>query len=425
MNGHRHIVARTVLLSLATAFCMPLTTQAQDAPVTFELRPHCDSSEFQAAFGVTPAAGVRGIADSTCPAFSVKDPQTQQTDILQSGDPLDMDLIIHNPSGKPIERFRTWLAFDSTAIEGELLEISKSFPTPTPGETSFSAGDGYIKISGTADKTQTATTIIVAHIRLHTLPNTLSSTPITFYDASGTATSHTGVFTKESTTETNLITKVLGSLLVRLTPTVASSAASTPAANTSAQATSSLSSSLSSADSSTSTNNQLSSTPSPAPSPSVFNLLQVQHLRVTTEGSSVFLAWDVLPSTDIVGYNLYYGTVSGQYIQKRSVDKNSTTITIRALTVGTTYYFSVRGVNAKNQETDFSQEQGISVGNPKTSTAPLTASAIDHVTKTPKTGGTVSGTTGTSSTLMLFLALSAVVGTGLAFRRQLTADSRL
>ncbi len=143
--------------------------------------------------------------------------------------------------------------------------------------------------------------------------------------------------------------------------------------------------------------------------------------RVTTEGSSVFLAWDKLPSADLVGYNLYYGTVSGQYLQKRSIDKNTTSMTIRALPEGVTYYFAIRGVDKDNRETDFSQEVGISVGNPATSTSPLSASAIERAPNTPRTGGNVSGETGLASTAVLFLVLSAVIGTGLAFRRQLSA----
>lgn len=132
-----------------------------------------------------------------------------------------------------------------------------------------------------------------------------------------------------------------------------------------------------------------SASSSVAPKTTVFNLLQVLGLRVTTDGSSVFLVWDHLPSSELAGYNVYYGTVSGQYIQRRSVDKAANSLTIRALPVGTTYYFAVRAVNAAGEETVFSQEVGVSVGNPRTSTAPFNASTL--TTKTPSTGGELSG----------------------------------
>lgn len=84
--------------------------------------------------------------------------------------------------------------------------------------------------------------------------------------------------------------------------------------------------------------------------------------------------------------------------------------------MGTTYYFAVRGVNGRDQETEFSQEVGISVGNPRTSTAPLTANSIPS--GTPGTNGTVAGETGLSSIILAFLLVSAITGTFLAYRRQ-------
>ncbi|HVW67015.1 MAG TPA: fibronectin type III domain-containing protein [Candidatus Peribacteraceae bacterium] len=401
-------VAALILLSGA---CAPMFASAQalaNQSPTFELRPHCESAEADAAFGTQPADGSQPIPDAQCPTYDVLDPQTKKTAVLKEGDPLDMDLIIHNPAGQPIERFRAWIAFDSTVLEGEKIDISKMFPTPMPGETDFSASDGYIKLSGSADTPQTAQTIIVAHIRMHVLKSSLSSSPVTFYDATGTTDSHTGIFVKNASTETNVCSAVLGTLSVQLTGTAP------PAAT---QASSAMQTSSKAA---TDTGAAMQQSPSTA-----FPLLQVQNLRLTTDGSSVFLSWDKLPSTELVGYNLYYGTISGKYIQKRSVDKNTTDITIRALPTGTTYYFSVRGVNASGQETDFSQEQGVSVGDPATSTAPLAASAQNVAPKNPKTGGTISGDTGSPSVILLFAAVCAVIGTGLAFRRQLSAKTRL
>ncbi len=397
------------------------TTGTQSA--LFELRPHCDSIDYRAAFNVTNST-TTAIADSACPTFGVKDPQTRQTSVLKEGDPLDMDLIINNPSAQSIQRFRAWIAYDPTAIEGELIEIAKTFPTPTPGANDFSVSDGMIKVSGTADKGQNGTRIIVAHIRLHALATAQSGIPVTFYDATGTPTSHTAIFTKNGTTDTNIASAAPGSLFVQMVPSAVTTGASSAASQTTSNAgTSSAGSEASAVSAAASATSAASSVATPAPTPAVFGILQVQHLKLTTEGSSVFLAWDVLPSADLIGYNLYYGTVSGRYLQKRSVDKNSTTMTIRALPEGITYYFAVRGVNAQNQETDFSQEAGISVGNPKTSTAPLSASTISKAPKTPQTGGTVSGETGLSSTLLLFLLLSAITGTALAFRRQLSAKA--
>lgn len=426
-SGHRPLATGTFLCLFVASLLAPLSTEAASSSAsvgaTFILRPHCDSTDFRAAFAVTNTV-TAAVSDSACPDFAVKDPQTRQTQSLKEGDPLDMDLILVNPSAQPITRFRAWIAYDPTVIEGELLDVATAFPTPTPGEKDFSVSDGMIKVSGSADTPQTGTHLIVAHIRLHALPTTQTSVPMTFYDVTGTVSSHTAIIIKNGTTETNIASDVPGTLLVQMTPSPTTSVTVSSSMTASGAVSSASSSALTASSAqSVAASTAASSIPlaQPAPTPSVFNLLQVQHLKLTTEGSSVFLAWDTLPSADLVGYNLYYGTISGKYLQKRSVDKNSTTMTIRALPEGVTYYFAVRGVNAQNTETDFSQEVGISVGNPKTSTAPLSASALTQAPQTPQTSGTVSGTTGPSSSLLLFLLVSAVAGTALAFRRQLSA----
>ncbi len=123
---------------------------------------------------------------------------------------------------------------------------------------------------------------------------------------------------------------------------------------------------------------------------------------------------------------MYYGAVSGQYLQRKTVDKSEQTLTLRGLPEGTTYYFAVRGVNASGLETDFSNEVSVMIGKPKTSTAPLAASMIDGPNgKNPDTGGKISGDTGVGSILVLSIIGCAVVGTALAMRRQLIAVTNL
>ena len=243
---------------------------------------------------------------------------------------------------------------------------------------------------------------------------------------------------QENEEDVNVLDAPLGSLLVRLkgsggeqsSNTSASIASIFSSTQTSFAAVSSASASSADAVSSAvpapiSAGSTASTPPVPIaqPTATVFTLLQVQNLRATTEGSSVFLAWDPLPSTELRAYNVYYGTVSGQYIQRRTVDRTATTLTVRGLPVGTTYYFAVRGVNATGDETDFSKEVGIAVGNPATSTSPLSGSVIDGGPQgqTPATGGNVAGSTGSSSILLVFACLSAVIGTAFALRRQVTA----
>lgn len=162
---------------------------------------------------------------------------------------------------------------------------------------------------------------------------------------------------------------------------------------------------------------------------SAFALLQIQNARVTTEGSSVYLGWEGLHSSQLKAYNIYYGTTTGRYIQRKTVEASVNSLAIRSLPVGTTYYFAVRAVNLADQESAFSQEVAVTVGDPKTSTAPLAAGSIpdDGPGKNPLqgsvagNGGSVPGATGVPSIVLTLAALSAMIGTGFASRRQMIA----
>jgi Fibronectin type III domain len=56
--------------------------------------------------------------------------------------------------------------------------------------------------------------------------------------------------------------------------------------------------------------------------------------------ASVTLAWTPSTSSNVAGYDIYYGTSSGNYISAVVVPANATSITIRGLNSGTTYYFA-------------------------------------------------------------------------------------
>lgn len=409
----------TITLAMALTL-LPVfgqTVFAETGPdVTFELRPHCEEQDHAAAEqrfgGEDPQIdGIMALTDTSalpCPGFAVRDPLSRQTDMLHVGDTLDMDLILHNPSAQPLKRFRAWIAYDSTTLEGVSVSPSNAFPIVTPGEMDFSVADNYIKLSGTAEQAVNDTPIVVARIVM-----TVKSTPqvgamLSFHDASGSETARTGAFVEDGPIERNVSATIQGSLSVRFQQG-SSSSATYEAASRSSSAPAETSSSTSS-----------SSTALPV---SVFTQLQVMAVRVTTEGSSAFLAWNPLPSTELAGYNIYYGSISGRYLQRRSVQKASQTLTIRALPVGQTTYFALRAVNASGEESDFSQEVAVTIGNPATSTSPLSGALIEGGPngQSPETDGSVAGASGPGTWLMLIVALSAITGTVLAFRRQWTA----
>jgi hypothetical protein len=76
--------------------------------------------------------------------------------------------------------------------------------------------------------------------------------------------------------------------------------------------------------------------------------------------SQVTLAWDVSTSSEVTGYNIYYGTSSGDYLS--SIDAGKVlTYSISGLQSGVTYYFAVTAYDTSGNESDYSNEVSYSV----------------------------------------------------------------
>src|ERR1017187_1488143 len=98
---------------------------------------------------------------------------------------------------------------------------------------------------------------------------------------------------------------------------------------------------------------------------------------------SVTLAWNPSISTNIVGYNVYYGLASGVYSSVKSVTGSNTTIT--GLAAGTTYYFAATAVDALGVESPFSNETSYTTGVPtvRIRTAPAGRFVLTASTSAP------------------------------------------
>ena len=169
-----------------------------------------------------------------------------------------------------------------------------------------------------------------------------------------------------------------------------------------------------------------------------FGLLQVQHLRISTKDRNLYLTWDPLSSPKLQGYNVYYGTLQGRYLQRRAVSLAARGTLIRDLDAGKTYYVAVRGVNDTNTETAFSAEVSVEIGNPKTASSPILGSLdsigseepseniapknpVEHSTEPLPSG--VPGKSGAPSDILLLILGAAAIGTLFAVRRQYIASS--
>jgi hypothetical protein len=81
------------------------------------------------------------------------------------------------------------------------------------------------------------------------------------------------------------------------------------------------------------------------------------------DAQSVNLAWDPSPSTNVAGYNVYYGVASGQYGAPQDA-QNATLATVTNLSPGFTYYFAVTAYTSNRVESDPSEELIYTVPDP-------------------------------------------------------------
>ena len=96
--------------------------------------------------------------------------------------------------------------------------------------------------------------------------------------------------------------------------------------------------------------------------------------------ASVKLTWNPSISTNVVSYNVYYGTASGVYGSSISVaGAASTNATVTGLVQGTTYYFAATAVDALGNQSPYSNETSYSVPTAPTPNAPPTLNVINNV----------------------------------------------
>lgn len=424
-------------MAIAQEAMSSASSQTATQPALLLFRPTCLQQALETSDPLGPLPDVTQLitlGSGRCPNYPVSSPTSQDTPPLAVNDTVDMEIILINPAREPVRHVRAWLSYDPSILEGIMIEPGRDFPVPTPGEADFSPTEGFAKIQTNAPAGQTAlnTVTVVARVRMRVKAAPAGNrTPIGFYDLQQVPSGHTAAVTGEAQSEKNILSPQLGTLNVMIRGAGASSPSSVSSSSSdssaSMQQTSSASSSRTA--SALSFSSAAGNTHAAAEVSTPFPLLQVQSVRATTEGGAIYIAWDRLRSAETAGYNVYYGTQAGRYIQRRSVDGNTLSLAIRGLVAQTTYYIAVRAFNAASQETAFSQEVAVRVSDPQTSTSPLRLQGLSNGPggKNPLAGtvtdGDVPGETGTSSSSLLLFLSCAVIGTLLALRRQWIAVS--
>jgi hypothetical protein len=414
-SAHRQLPGLVAIL--LTLSLLPTGAFAQDDSLSLVFEPHCTSED-----------------RSSCPEFETADASHLKTSLLRVGDILDIDVVLKNAQGKGVSTVRSWLTYDSNVLEARSVELTNAIQAPTPDEQTIESTSGLVKIGGAVGDIQNQR-IAIARVTFRVITDT-QDTMVGFSNfltngngqtAVNAATSEPQNSDGSGLAEPPCVDELIGCrgntnpLLTveptKLTVTLTDGTQNPPSTIPTTTNTSSEGTSASSVPAVTDTQTTV-------PGSSTFTLLQVQNVRVTTRDQQIFLGWDALRSSELSGYNIYYGTVSGKYIQRRSIPSSATSLVLRDLALDSTYFLAVRAFSTNDQETVFSQEVSVTVGKPETSSSPLLATVentepVNNVIEEYE-GEQVSGTTGTSDTILYLAIASATIGTLFAFARQLS-----
>ncbi len=122
-------------------------------------------------------------------------------------------------------------------------------------------------------------------------------------------------------------------------------------------------------------------------------LAVVCSLATHAKTQSVTLAWDSDSDPSVVGFNLHYGTSSGQYTQTLNIPTNTATTAnvSQGLSYGVTYFFALRAYNSSNVESPNSNEVSASIPVP-TPTPTATPSPTSSPSPTPTASPTTTPT---------------------------------
>jgi hypothetical protein len=295
------------------------------------------------------------------------------------GDEFSVDIVLKNPGAETVISVRSWLEYDATALEATNIDTSaSSFTLSAPGEDDISSSEGRVKIGrsniagGVTDKETT-----VAIVKFKVLSSYKANTEISFYDYQVSELGHTSVNIIDSGFPLNILAEEPDSLSISLNPsgTVETTTTVTPPVTTTT----------------TTVTPPVTTTTTTGVGGPIYATSVVQrptNLKANTGTGYVDLKWDASSDASIVGYNIYYGKVSGQYSRRRSIG-NFNSYRMDGLTSNETYYLAVTAYDQVNQESDYSNEVGIIVGQPLSSTHPfqtLIQQAVASIPVQPQNG---------------------------------------
>lgn len=262
-----------------------------------------------------------------------------------AGDEFDIEVVVKNPGAQNIISVRSWLSYDINALEGIAINTQGSpFTLSAPGEDTFDtegrAKIGRSNISGGFQDSEA--TVAVVRFRVKTAaPKT---TTISSYDYQITELGHTSVNIIDQGFPVNILSDEPEEIKIQLNP-----GATLPTEEPSVD---------------------IEPVITDIGGSGYANLNRPQNLKADTGPGYVDLKWDLSDEYELAGYNIYYGKTSGQYTRQRTVGKINR-YRIDGLTNGEAYYFAITAYDQFKRESDYSDEVGIIINQPLSSTSPF------------------------------------------------------
>ena len=282
---------------------------------------------------------------------------------VSQGQEFTVDIMLKNPSQQNVISVRSWLSYDPMALQATALDTKDSvFNLAAPGEDDISASEGKVKIgrsniSGGVSDTE----VKVATVHFQVQSALVGKTTLSFYDYQVSELGHTSVNIIDGGFPLNILGKEPDKLEIQLNPGGAS-APVIPAPVTTPVTP---------------------SAPVVAPDYGIggnvafaSELVRPLNLKANTGSGTIDLAWDAAYDPARVGFNLYYGKTSGQYARRRTLG-SANAFRLDGLSNNEAYYLSITAFDQLNRESDYSNEVGILVNQPLSSTAPF-ESAFDQ-----------------------------------------------
>ena len=458
-----------IMLTVATV------ASAQNSKVGFSYAPDCeveitkDEDTKNDIFGNDKIGNIEGMinpgnehADFTC-TFPVKNPGTMETPELKPGEPFTLNLTIPNPAQASISKASIWLNYDPKVLTCESVTMGTMLPLISPGMEDCYPDEGLVKMEASAEEGSEPNNTLLKFASVILTPldrSTATSSPLSFYGIG----KETNIYTLKDGKESSILNPDdLSTLLINmLRDGDNSESEDSNDDNNESENDNSNNDNNSAGDNSDNNSPKENGTTCskdkecvsgicekniciegienmPKVTNSEWLSITPTRLRVTSEGTAAMLAWDPLAVAGVKGYNLYYGETSGKYLHRRTIAAKDNTHIVRGLPLGRTVYFALRAVNANGDETGFSQEVSVTIGDPSTSTAPLVlnvgVTGKDPAPNNPiqpsgplqgsltQGGGqvvvAVPGETGLTSTMLWLILGGAIAGTLLALKRQI------